>query len=217
MFIIEIYMRVFFIIVLIFFIGQVNAQQSTEAFPQQKVFVASGLGFGFPVGDINQTLSPKVSNILGLNIPLKSHRYFLYPVVDFLRFSYDETISDPEFDYRILNGTSNLYGLSVMPGLNQFLGSLRLYAYAGPSLHLIYEPRVDVDNPSGEAAIEKVTSLTGGLRGGVGAHYQMGDFYLFVESAYMRNFQEMQGNHLNVITLHGGLKTDVTKLIEKIF
>lgn len=210
-------MRIFFIIAFVFLIVQAKAQHEADVPQSGKVFVASGLGFGFPVGDINQTLSPKVSNVLGLNIPLKSKRYFLYPVVDFLRFSYNESITDAEFGYKLQDGTSNLYGLSVMPGLNHFLASLRLYAYAGPSLHLLYEPRVSVAIPDAEATIEKITSLTGGLRGGVGAHYQFGDFYLFIESAYIRNFQKIQGNHLSVVTLHGGLKTDVTKLVDKIF
>lgn len=210
-------MRISFIIIFVFIFGSIQAQQPSEVSSQNRVFVASGLGFGFPVGDISQTLSPKVSNVLGLNIPLKSTRYFLYPVVDFLRFSYDESVADPEFEFQLSNGNSNLYGLSVMPGVNQFLGSLRLYAYAGPSLQLIYEPRIEVDQLEQRATIEKTASLTGGLRGGLGAHYQIGDFYLFVESAYLRNFNKMQGNHLGVITLHGGLKTDVTKLVEKIF
>lgn len=210
-------MRTSFILILLFTISFTNAQQLPEPATQKKIFVASGLGFGFPVGDISQTLSAKVSNILGLNIPLKNNRYFLYPVVDFLRFGYNESIRDPEFGYQISKGTSNVYGLSVMPGINQFLGSLRLYAYAGPSAQLIYEPRISVDANDQRAIVEKINSITIGLRGGMGAHYQMGDFYLFIESAYVRNFQEMQGNHLSVITLHGGLKTDVTKLVEKIF
>lgn len=210
-------MRIFFLIIFLCAAVQVRAQQTSESTEQKKVFVSSGLGFGFPVGDINRVLSPKVSNILGLNIPLKSNRYFLYPVVDFLRFSYDELTVDPEYGFQLYNGTSNIYGLSIMPGINQFLGSLRLYAYAGPSLQLIYEPRVSTDVSGRQATIEKKTSLTGGVRGGLGAHYQIGDFYLFVESAYIRNFQDMQEQHLNVVTLHGGLKTDITKLIENVF
>lgn len=213
----EICMRIIFITILFFVFGDAVGQNSPDSALRKKVFVSSGLGFGFPVGNINQALSPKVSNILGLNIPLKSDRYFLYPVVDFLRFSYDEIVENPNSDFRLQNGTLNVYGLSIMPGINQFLGSLRLYAYAGPSLQLIYEPHVVVDLAVGRADIEKTSSWTGGLRGGMGAHYQMGDFYLFVESAYVRNFREMQGSDLSVITLHGGLKTDVTKLIDKLF
>lgn len=210
-------MRIIFIIFLISVFSHAAGQDSTDPTPGKKVFVSSGLGFGFPVGNVNQALSPKVSNILGLNIPLKSDRYFLYPVVDFLRFSYDEIVENPNSDFRLQNGSSNVYGLSIMPGINQFLGSLRLYAYAGPSLQLIYEPHIVVDVSAGQADIEKTSSWTGGLRGGMGAHYQMGDFYLFVESAYVRNFRETQGSDLSVITLHGGLKTDVTMLFDKIF
>lgn len=213
----EISMRIIFIIILLSVFGHAVGQVSPDPSPRKKVFVSSGLGFGFPVGDINQALSPKVSNILGLNIPLSSDRYFLYPVVDFLRFSYDEIVENPNSEFRLQNGSLNMYGLSIMPGINQFLGSLRLYAYAGPSLQLIYEPHIVVDISAGQADIKKTSSWTGGLRGGMGAHYRMGDFYLFVESAYVRNFRETQGSDLSVITLHGGLKTDVTLLIDKIF
>ena len=183
---------------------------------KRKVFAATGLGFGFPIGGVKKTLSPRVSNTLGFNIPLRDSRYFLYPLIDFMTFGYKQLIKDDTYEYKIDNGSANIYGLSIMPGLNQFLGSLRLYAFAGPFVHLVYEPRVAANLDTQVAKIEDKIYFTGGLRGGVGAHYQLGDFYLFIESGIVRNFSKIEGERLWIQTAHGGLKTDITKLTDKL-
>jgi len=210
---------ILFRIILLFsfslFFDNLNAQTPVDSV-KHKVFAATGLGFGFPIGGVKKVLSPRVSNILGFNIPLTDSRYFLYPLIDFMTYGYDQNIKDEGYDYKINNGSANIYGLSVMPGLNQFLGSLRLYVFAGPFAQLVYEPRVNTISQTLVAEIEDKVYFTGGLRGGIGAHYQLGDFYLFVESGLLRNFTKIEGEPVWIQTAHGGLKTDITKLTDKL-
>lgn len=208
-------MRILYLLVISILSFQTPVHAQADSL-KRKVFVSSGLGFGFPVGDINTVLSPRFSNSIGMNIPLKDERFFLYPLVDFMSFGYDQSVRDPGYDFVIQNGSANLIGLSVMPGLNQFLGSLRLYAFAGPHAQLVYEPRLAADLEGRSGTIDDKVYLTGGLRGGLGAHYKLGSFYLFLESGLIQNFTKMQNQQFFVIHAHGGLKTDVTQLTEKI-
>jgi len=207
-------MRIFLLLLATVFSCQFASAQADSL--KRKVFVSSGLGFGFPVGDINTVLSPRISNAVGFNIPLRDERIFLYPLVDFMNFGYDQTVRDPDYNSSIQNGSSSIIGVSLMPGLNQFLGSLRLYAFAGPHAQLVHEPRLMTDLAEGSGTIENKVYLTGGLRGGIGAHYKLGSFYLFLESGLIQNFTKMQGQQFYVVHAHGGLKTDITRLTDKI-
>jgi len=209
-------MRISLAVIVLFLCFSFVKAQSVADSVKKKVFVSTGLGFGFPLGGVTKTLSPRVSNIVGLNIPMKNDRYFLYPLIDFMTYGYNQNEKDGEYDYKLNNGSSFVYGFSMMPGLNQFLGSLRLYTFAGPFVQLIYEPRIATDTESGIATIKDKVYFTGGIRGGVGAHYQLGDFYLFVESGLLRNFTKIEGEPVYVLTAHGGLKTDITKLTDKL-
>lgn len=208
-------MRITLLFVLSLSFCLVKAQSSPDSV-KSKVFAATGLGFGFPLGGVKKTLSPRVSNIVGFNIPLKDKRYFIYPLIDFMTYGYNQTKVDQEYDLKLNNGSANFYGLSVMPGLNQFLGSLRLYAFGGPFAQLIFEPRIATNPESNVATIEDKVYFTGGLRASVGAHYQLGDFYLFFESGMLRNFTEIENEPVYILTAHGGLKTDITKLTDKL-
>src|SRR5690606_36870366 len=105
---------------------------------------------------------------------------FLYPLIDFMTYGNDQNVKDEGYDYKINNGSANIYGLSITPGLNQFLGSLRLYAFAGPFAQLVYEPRAATVSQTQVVEIEDKVYFTGGITGGIGAHNQLGDFYLFV-------------------------------------
>lgn len=192
--------------------GSLCAQNTT---PEARVFVASGMGFGFPAGKIKQTLKPKFSSSVGLNIPTQG-KLFYYPALEFLRFGYDEQISSPEYTYRLRKGTANIYNLSFMPGYAETLGHLKLYGFAGPSLQWVHEPRSRVDASAGLVHLEKIKYFTGGARAGLGAHYRSGNFYLFIETSWEHNFHDMQGQSVHVITLFGGLKTDVTTVAEKL-
>jgi hypothetical protein len=207
-------MRIFILLIASIFTSlSVRAQADSL---KRKVFVSSGLGFGFPVGDINTVLSPRISNSVGMNIPMKDERFFLYPVVDFMTFGYDQNVRDPDYQFTVQNGSANIIGFSLMPGLNQFLGSLRLYAFVGPHAQLVYEPRLIIDLEGQSGTIDDEVYLTGGLRGGLGAHYKLGSFYLFLESGLIQNFTKMQNQQFFVVHAHGGLKTDITQLTDKI-
>lgn len=207
-------MKINFTLFFLFFSMGLLAQ-TPDLSPTRRVFVVSGMGFGFPMGGIKETLKPKFSSSIGLNIPTRGALFF-YPVVDFLRFGYYERLPDENYTHRIQNGTSNLYGLSFMPGYSKSFGSLTTYAYAGPSLHWVHEPRSGVDASAGEVSIEKFKYFTAGGRAGAGAHYRAGNFYLFLETSWVGNFHGIQDHRVNVLNVFAGLKTDVTDLTQSI-
>ena len=208
-------MRIILLFVLSLSFCAVKAQSSPDT-TKSRVFAATGLGFGFPLGGVKKTLSPRVSNTVGFNIPLKNKKYFIYPLIDFMTYGYNQTEVDEDYDFQLNNGSANVYGLSIMPGLNQFLGSLRLYAFGGPFAQLIFEPRIATNSQINIATIEDKVYFTGGVRASVGAHYQLGDFYLFFESGVLRNFTKIENEPVYILTTHGGLKTDITNLTDKL-
>lgn len=193
-----------------------HAQSAADSLDKPKVFSVSGMGFGFPVGNIKQTFYPKYSTSLGITIPFKKERAFIYPMIDFLSLGYNQDMGEEANPYILKKGSAKIYSLSVMPGINKFLGAANIYAFLGPSLHLVYEPRIEVNVPAQSAEIKKMVYLTPGAKVGVGAHYKIGTFYLFVETSWMHNFHEIQERNVDIITAHGGLKTDVTVLANKV-
>lgn len=58
--------------------------------------------------------------------------------------------------------------------------------------------------------------MTPTLRSGVGVDYKVGGFFLFLETGWLHTFRPMQDRQVNVISLFGGLKTDVTALKDNV-
>ena len=195
------------------FASQLQAQNLNKT-SDSKVFVSSGMGFGFPIGEIKHTLRPKFSSAVGLNIPTKG-KMFYYPAIEFLRFGYNENQNSDAYTYRIQSGTANIYNLSFMPGYAETVGPFKTYIFGGPSLQWVHEPRVQVVASQSLVELEKIKYFTGGVRAGVGAHFQSGNFNLFLEATWMHNFQDMQAHQVHVISLYGGLKTDITSVVGK--
>src|SRR3546814_5309487 len=89
--------------------GNAMAQSETDSIHHRKIFVTSGMGWGFALGKTNDVLQAKFSNSLGLDISLANKHYFLYPSIDFLTFRYNQQVPDPDYRYDLDRGRSNFY------------------------------------------------------------------------------------------------------------
>ena len=208
---------VWYIFLLLFFLPIHGlAQAATDSLHRRQVFVTSGMGWGFALGETNDVLQAKFSNSLGLDISLANPHYFLYPSIDFLTFRYNQQVSDPDYAYDLDRGRSNFYILNLAGGVRKELGRLKAYAFAGPGIGVVTEPRAAVSSVAGKVTIETTAHLTPTLRGGMGTSYQIGGFFLFIEAGWLHNFRHIQQRPVNVLSLYGGLKTDVTKLADKV-
>ncbi|MEC3879871.1 hypothetical protein [Parapedobacter sp. 10938] len=197
-------------------IGNAMAQSETDSLHHRKVFVTSGMGWGFALGETNDVLQAKFSNSLGLDISLGNRHYFVYPSIDFLTFRYNQQASDPDYPYNLDRGRSNFYILNLAGGIRKQVDKLNAYAFAGPGVGVVVEPRAVVLPDASKVTIETSAHLTPTLRSGVGADYRIGSFFLFVEMGWLHNFRRIQQRPVNVLSLYGGLKTDVTKLKDNV-
>lgn len=183
-----------------------------DTLSQRKIFVVSGMGWGFTGGQTAEVLSPKFSSNLGLDVALRNPRYFLYPSMDFLVFGYDQQVADPDHAYSLERGRSNFYNLNLAAGIRQQLRPVSAYAFAGPGIGVVSEPRAHVPEGQSVVKIENTYHLTPSVRAGLGADIKLGSFYLFLEGAWLHNFSSMQDRPVHVFSIYGGLKTDVTRL-----
>ncbi|SKB54822.1 hypothetical protein SAMN05660226_01881 [Parapedobacter luteus] len=192
------------------------AQSKTDSTDQRKVFVTSGMGWGFALGETKEVLRAKFSNTLGLDISLAKRPYFIYPSLDFLTFRYDQQVPDPDYAYDLEKGRSNFYILNLAGGMRKRFGKLNAHAYGGPGAGVVIQPRAMVSPAEHKVTIESTSHLTPTFRLGVGADYRIGGFFLFVEAGWLHNFRQIQQRSVNVMSLYGGLKTDVTKLKDNV-
>jgi len=196
--------------------GKALAQSATDSIHHRKVFVTSGMGWGFALGETNDVLQAKFSNSLGLDISLANKHYFVYPSIDFLTFRYNQQVQDADYPYDLDRGRSNFYILNLAGGIRKQVDKLNAYAFAGPGIGVVVEPRAAVSPTGSKVTIETASHLTPTLRSGVGADYKIGGFFLFLEMGWLHNFRQIQQRPVNVLTLFGGLKTDVTKLKDNV-
>jgi len=197
-------------------VGTAMAQSDMDTLHQRKIYVTSGMGWGFALGETNEVLQAKFSNSLGLDISLANPRYFIYPSIDFLTFRYNQQVHDPDYTYDLEKGRSNFYVLNLAAGIRKQVDKLNVYAFAGPGAAVVVEPRAVVSPSSSNVTIENTVHMTPTLRGGVGADYKIGGFFLFIETGWLHNFRKIQERQVNAISLYGGLKTDVTKLKDNV-
>lgn len=194
----------------------VNGQTEMDTTSQRKVFVVSGMGWGFSVGKTREVLAPKFSSNLGLDVSLRNPNYFLYPSLDFLVFNYDQQEPDPDYAHRLEQGRSNFYNLNLAAGVRRQFDIVNTYAFAGPGVGLVSEPRSEVSSAEQIVRIENTYHITPSLRAGVGANIKLGNFYLFLEGAWLHNFVNIQNRPVHVFSMYGGLKTDVTRLADNV-
>jgi len=204
---------VFFLLLLT---GAARAQSGADTIHHQKIFVVSGLGWGFALGETREVLQAKFSNSLGLDISLANRHYFLYPSLDFLSYGYNQQQRDPDYPHDLEKGRSNFYMLNLAGGVRKQLQKLNLYAYAGPGAGVVVEPRARVSEERQRVIIENTAHITPTLRAGVGADYKIGGFFLMIEAGWLHNFRQVQDRQVNLLSLYGGLKTDVTTLKDNV-
>lgn len=102
--------------------------------------------------------------------------------------------------------------LNLAAGIRKQLNKVNTYAFAGPGVGIVSEPRAEVLPGQTTVKINTVAYMTPTVRGGVGADYKIGGFFLFLEVGWLHTFRPVQERSVNVISLFGGLKTDVTAL-----
>jgi hypothetical protein len=191
------------------------AQKKLAAFNIEEIHVVNGMGWGFPTGQTREVLSPKYSTSLGLDITMKDKNLFLYPALDFLAFKYKQLKSDIQSDFLIENATNFFYQLNLMAGAKKKLGNFKLYTYGGPVMGFVTEPKARLLN-TGSIKLKNQYDFTGGLRLGGGSEYKLGTVYLFFELSYLHNLSTMQGKNIHVLTGYGGLKTNITRVADKV-
>ncbi len=193
----------------------VSAQTEVDSLHYRKIYYMGGTGLSFPVGKSKNVLGTKLfSGSAGLDIALKDRRYFLRPVLHMLTFSYDQQMNDSKYNYMIENGRANFYMLSFGAGKRRQFRSLNTYAYIGPLVGLVVEPRGNV--VAERVRMSNKYSLTAGAQTGVGADYKFPGFFLGVELDYIHNFRKVEGNPMQFITIMVGLKSDITGLSKKV-
>lgn len=191
------------------------AQSGTDTLHYKKVYYFSGTGIGLPLGKTKDVLSSKLfSGSMGLDISLKNPKYYVYPALYLLSFSYDQQVKDPQYEYYIENGQSNIFMLSLAGGMRRQFDRLNTYSYIGPTVGLVGEPRSQLRGDV--IRIDNRRRLAAGTKIGVGADYKFNRVYLGAEFGFMYNFNKIQNRPFQVMTIMVGLKTDITRLSNKV-
>lgn len=209
-------MRVLFILLLLCVICcMVSAQTETDSLHYRKIYYMGGTGLSFPLGKSKNVLGTKLfSGSAGLDIALKDRRYFLSPTLYMLTFRYDQQQEDPKYNYMIENGRTNFYMLSLAAGRRHQYQRLNTYAYFGPVAGLVVEPRGNIVGE--KLRMANKNSLTVAAKIGTGADYKFPGFFIGGEIGYMYNFRKIEGNPIQFLTIMVGLKSDITRLSEKV-
>lgn len=191
------------------------AQQGVDTIHYKKVYYFAGTGLGIPLGKARDVLSPKLFvGSMGLDIALNNPKYYLYPALYMLAFKYDQKAPDPDFNTILKNGLSNFYMLSMAAGTRRQFDRLNTYIYLGPTIGLVHEPRSNlVDNV---VHIEYLKSIAFGTKLGVGADYRFNGFFIGTEVGYMYNVNRVQRKPFHALTLMVGLKSDITRLSDRV-
>ncbi|WP_140938839.1 hypothetical protein [Sphingobacterium lumbrici] len=205
----------FVILAIVFSYNPCFSQSGTDTLHYKKVYYFAGTGIGIPLGKTKNVLSSKLfAGSMGLDIALKNPRYYVYPALYLMSFNYDQLINDSDYNRIVENGRSNFYMLSLAGGTRRQYDLLNTYAYLGPTIGLVNEPRAnDVGN---KVVMESKYSMTFGTKLGVGADYKFKGFFLGAEIGYLYNVNKIQGNPVHVLTVMVGLKSDITRLGEKV-
>jgi len=211
-------MRIFTSIMLLLFPSSLlHAQNGADTIHYQKVYYFGGTGLSFPLGKTKEVLAPKLfTGSLGLDISLKNPKYYLIPTLYLMSFDYDQLLTDAKYNRMIENGRSSFYMLSLAGGTRRQFKRLNTYGYAGPVFGLMTEPRANDNAITGVSTIENKFSFTPGVKLGMGSDYKFNGFFLGVEVGYLYNFKKLQGNPVSILTLMVGLKSDITRLSDKV-
>ena len=191
------------------------AQQGADTLHYKKIYYFAGTGLAIPLGKTKDVLSPKLfAGSMGLDISLKNPKYYLYPALYLLSFNYNQIEKDPKYDQMIKNGQSSMYMLSLSAGTRRQYERLNTYVYLGPTIGLVTEPRART--VAEETKIENLRSIALGTKIGIGADYKFKGFFLGSELGYMYSMNNIEGNSFHALTFLVGLKSDITRLSEKV-
>lgn len=188
----------------------------SDTIHRRKVYVVSGFGFGFPLAKTAEVLTERFSSNIGLDISLLNRRYFLYPSIDFVSLRYAQMEQDSDYEYTNQGARNNAYNFHGSIGIRRQLNRLNLYAFSGPGIGYFEEPRAEVDEAERHVRIVNEIKISPSFKVGVGGDYMLGSFFLFAESGWTHNFRKIQHRPFNQLTLFVGLKTDVTRLANKV-
>lgn len=191
------------------------AQTGADTIHYKKVYYFAGTGLGIPLGKTKEVLSPKLFvGSMGLDITLKNPKYYLYPALYLLTFKYDQKKQEDDFNTIIENGLSSFYMLSLAGGSRRQFERLNTYVYLGPTVGLVSEPRSNIVGNVVQVAY--LRSIAFGAKLGLGADYKFKGFFLGTELGYMYNINKVQGRTFHALTLMVGLKSDITRLSNKV-
>lgn len=193
---------------------QLPAQENLESLFVREIHVANSMGWGFPIGRTSEVFKPKYSTNLGLDIGLKDPKYFFFPSLDFLAFKFDQQLEDPDFSQRIKNANSNIYLLNLAAGRRLQSRKFGFHVYAGPGIGIVGEPRALLEGD--EIRLKNQYTWAASARLGSGTHYQLGNVRLFVDVSYLYHFRNIQGRPVQVLTVYGGLRTNVTRVADRV-
>ena len=207
------YVFLFFLNLVI--LGNSYAQKGTDTIHYHKVYYFAGTGLALPIGKTKEVLSPKLfAGSMGLDISLNNPKYYVYPALYTFNFEFDQKIDDPQYNHFIENGNASIYMLSLAAGMRKQWKRLNTYVYAGPSFGLVNEPRAQ--QISSVIKIENKMSLAAGAKFGFGGDYKFKSFFLGGEIGYMGHFTKIQDRPFHALTILFGLKSDITRLSEKV-
>lgn len=193
-----------------------RAQEGLEQLYIREVHIINGMGWGFPLGRTSEVLSPKYSTNTSIYVSLKNKNFYLLPSMDFLAFNYNQKKADPDFTYLLEKGRSNFYVINLSAGARKSIGHWGFSGYFGPGGALITEPRAELDQSVATVRIRNARHLTPTIRTGANVEYKLGNFYLYLETSWLHHFTHMQDRPVNVITVYGGLKTNITVFADKV-
>ncbi|MNL26512.1 hypothetical protein D3C87_1480410 [compost metagenome] len=133
-----------------------------------------------------------------------------------MSFDYKQKIHDDQYPFKIEDANANFYTFSLAGGIRKQLKKLNAYAYAGPGVGFLTEPRVKVDAINNIAKIENERKFSFSGKLGVGADYRFNGFFLGLEIGYLHSFNKIQETPINIMTVMVGLKSDITGLGDKV-
>lgn len=189
---------------------------SLDRIAVREVHFMSGMGWGFPLGETSEILSPKFSGNTALFIYLKNPKYFLNPSLDVMVYGYEQLEDDPKFPSRISNGRAVAYSLNVSGGIRKKVDRFAFSILVGPGISLIAEPRAISDDAAGIISLSRKKHLSPTLKAGATVDYQIGNIYIFLETSWQNHFVGVQQRNMNQMVLMGGIKTNITKVTERV-
>ncbi|WP_156307707.1 hypothetical protein [Sphingobacterium endophyticum] len=209
--------KLVFICIIILMSMSSFAQTGVDTIHYRKVYYFGGTGLSFPLGKTKDALTTKpFTGSMGLDISLKNPKYYLQPTLYMMSFGYNQLEEDTEYNRILKNARSTMYILSLAGGIRKQLQRLNTYAYIGPAGALNVEPRAQDDAANSTVNLSYEYSISPAFKFGIGSDYKFKGFFLGMEAGYMHNFRKIQGNPVHVLSIMVGLKSDITKLSDKV-